>query len=131
MDDGVWPIEFQNPEFYTRAGSIGQWGLAGWEDPMNPDVEFRRGDFYDLKDLDLHEMEDLVVIPGRAFVHDREAERILTSDGKERTVLRGPEMLTADAETSMGMVRDGVLLMELEGFTGLLALINRYGHSAP
>ena len=85
----------------------------------------------DLEALDLSEMEDLVVIPGRAFVHDREAERILTSDGKERTVLRGPEMLTADAETSMGMERDGVLLMELEGFAELLALINRHGHSAP
>ena len=52
-EDGVWPVEFQNPEFYTRAGEIGHWGLANWEDPMNPNVEFRRGDFYDLKDLDL------------------------------------------------------------------------------
>jgi methanogenesis marker radical SAM protein len=85
----------------------------------------------DLTVLDLREMDDLVVIPGRAFVHDREAERILTADGRDRTVLRGPEMLTADAETSMGMGRDGVLLMELEGFAGLLSLINRYGHSAP
>jgi methanogenesis marker radical SAM protein len=85
----------------------------------------------DLKTLDLGEMDDLVVIPGRAFVHDREAEKILTSDGKERTVLRGPEMLTADAETSMGMGRDGVLLMEMEGFAGLITLINRYGHSGP
>jgi methanogenesis marker radical SAM protein len=81
----------------------------------------------DLKALDLGEMDDLIVIPGRAFVHDREAERIFTSDGKERTVLRGPEMLTADAETSMGMTRDGVLLMELESFAGLIAMINRYG----
>lgn len=81
----------------------------------------------DLKALDLGEMDDLIVIPGRAFVHDREAERIFTSDGKERTVLRGPEMLTADAETSMGMTKDGVLLMELEGFAGLIAMINRYG----
>jgi hypothetical protein len=40
-------------------------------------------------------------------------------------------MLTADAETSMGMGRDGVLLMELEGFAGLIALINRYGRPAP
>lgn len=85
----------------------------------------------DLKALDFGEMDDLVIIPGRAFVHDREAERILTSDGKERTVLRGPEMLTADAETSMGMTREGVLLMEMEGFAGLIALINRYGHSVP
>jgi hypothetical protein len=40
-------------------------------------------------------------------------------------------MLTADAETSMGMTREGVLLMEMEGFAGLIALINRYGHSVP
>ena len=52
MDDGVWPSEFQNPEWYY-AGRIDRanWGLAGWEDPMNANVEFRRGDFYDLKDL--------------------------------------------------------------------------------
>jgi glycosidase len=52
-DDGVWPVEFQNPDFYTRAGSIGHWGIAAWEDPQSPDVEFRRGDFYDLKDMNL------------------------------------------------------------------------------
>jgi methanogenesis marker radical SAM protein len=85
----------------------------------------------DLRALDLAEMESLVVIPGRAFVHDREAERILTADGNDRTVLRGPEMLTADAETSMGMTREGVLLMELEGFSGLIAVINRYGQDSP
>ena len=85
----------------------------------------------DLNALDLAEMESLVVIPGRAFVHDQEAERILTADGNDRTVLRGPEMLTADAETSMGMTREGVLLMELEGFSGLIAMINRYGQDSP
>ena len=85
----------------------------------------------DLNALDLAEMESLVVIPGRAFVHDREAERILTADGNDRTVLRGPEMLTADAETSMGMTREGVLLIELEGFSGLIAMINRYGQDSP
>lgn len=57
LDDGVWPVEFQNPAFYTRAGSIGQWGIESWEDPMSPRVEFRRGDFYDLKDLDLDDSE--------------------------------------------------------------------------
>jgi hypothetical protein len=36
-------------------------------------------------------------------------------------------MLTADAETSMGMTRDGVLLRELEGFSDLIWLINHYG----
>lgn len=53
LDDGVFPVEFQNLDWYNRAGSIGNWDQAGWEDPMHPDVEFRRGDFFDLKDLDL------------------------------------------------------------------------------
>ncbi len=53
IDDGIWPTEFQNPEWYTRAGEIGHWAQASWEDWMSPNVEFRRGDFYDLKDLDL------------------------------------------------------------------------------
>ena len=53
LEDGVWPTEFQNPDFYTRAGSIGHWGVADWEDPQSADVEFRRGDFFDLKDMNL------------------------------------------------------------------------------
>jgi glycosidase len=51
-DDGVWPEEFQNPEWYTRSGQIGRWDPAPWEHPLHPDCEFRRGDFADLKDLD-------------------------------------------------------------------------------
>jgi glycosidase len=52
VDDAVFPREFQNPEWYTRAGQIMNWDPAGWEDPLNPNVEFRRGDFFDLKDFD-------------------------------------------------------------------------------
>ncbi len=59
IDDGVWPQEFQNFEWYTRAGSIENWGIAAWEDPMNPNVEFRRGDFFDLKDWELEKPEVL------------------------------------------------------------------------
>ena len=59
MDDGVWPEEFQNPDWYTRAGSIGHWGTESWEDPQSPDVEFRRGDFFDLKDMNLENDETL------------------------------------------------------------------------
>lgn len=53
LNDGVWPQEFQNPEWYTRAGVIGAWNAAHWEDPFSPHVEFRRGDFFDLKDFNL------------------------------------------------------------------------------
>jgi len=45
----------------------------------------------------------------------------------EREIIRGPDMLTADAETSMGMTREQVLEMEMDGFADLIRTINRYG----
>lgn len=81
----------------------------------------------DLRGLDLKSLERTVIIPGRAFVHDPEAEQVLSRDGIQRTVVRGPEMLTADAETSMGMTKDAVLQMELDGFAELIRTINREG----
>ncbi|MDD1730236.1 MAG: methyl coenzyme M reductase-arginine methyltransferase Mmp10 [Methanospirillum sp.] len=81
----------------------------------------------DLKALDLSLLPSTIVIPGRAFVHLAEAEEVLSADGKMRTVLRGPEMLTADGETSMGMDRDSVLALEMAGFSSLINLINQYG----
>jgi len=83
----------------------------------------------DLRQLDLAALEPVVIIPGRAFVHDAEAEEILSRDGTGRTVIRGPDMLTADAETSMGMTRDQVLELEMNGFSDLIRLINQYGIS--
>lgn len=59
VDDGIWPSELQDPEWYTRAGSIGRWDPDSWEDPLHPDAEFRRGDFFDLKDLRLDRGEVL------------------------------------------------------------------------
>ncbi|WP_034384459.1 alpha-amylase family glycosyl hydrolase, partial [Herbidospora cretacea] len=60
--DGVWPEPFQNPEWYTRAGSIERWDPEPWEDPLHPDVEFRRGDFQTLKDLALGRDEVLSAV---------------------------------------------------------------------
>ncbi len=81
----------------------------------------------DLRSLDLRNLEPVVIIPGRAFIHDAEAEKILSADGIPRTVLRGPEMLTADAETSMGMTRNEVLAMEMDGFMSLIQIITQNG----
>lgn len=81
----------------------------------------------DLKSLPLPELSDTVILPGRAFVHDVEAEKVLSRDGVFRTVVRGPEMLSADGETSMGMTEADVLTMEMEGFSALIRLINQYG----
>ena len=81
----------------------------------------------DLQKLNVSALERAVIIPGRAFVFDPEAQEILAGDGVDREVIRGPDMLTADAETSMGMNRDQVLALEMEGFAELIQTINRYG----
>jgi methanogenesis marker radical SAM protein len=81
----------------------------------------------DLRHLDLRTLEPTVIFPGRAFVQDAEAEEVLCRDGIDRTILRGPEMLTADAETSMGMTQEQVLFMEMDGFADLINLINQNG----
>ncbi len=83
----------------------------------------------DLKEIDLTDLEETVILPGRAFVHIREAEEILSADGVQRTVVRGPETLTADGERSMGMTRLQVLELEMEGFAALIRTINQYGVS--
>jgi len=81
----------------------------------------------DLKELDLSCLEKTVIIPGRAFVHDAEAQDVLSRDGTHREVIRGPDQLTADAETSMGMTRNEVLALEIDGFSTLIQQINLYG----
>jgi len=81
----------------------------------------------DLEDLEVSNLGDVVIIPGRAFVHEAEAERVLSADGTVRMVVRGPEMLTADAETSMGMKKSEVLRMEMDGFAALINIINQNG----
>ncbi|MFZ0181774.1 MAG: methyl coenzyme M reductase-arginine methyltransferase Mmp10 [Methanoregula sp.] len=81
----------------------------------------------DLREIDPSHLQPAVIIPGRAFVYDAEAQKILSRDGTDREVVRGPDQLTADAETSMGMNRREVLAMELEGFSELIRLINLHG----
>jgi NifB/MoaA-like Fe-S oxidoreductase len=81
----------------------------------------------DLEGIDPIELEPVVIIPGRAFVHDEEARKIMSRDGTPREIVRGPDMLTADAETSMGMTHNQVLQMEMDGFADLIRAINRYG----
>jgi glycosidase len=66
MDDGVFPEEFQNLDWYNRAGMITHWEALGWEDPMNPLVEFRRGDFFELRDFNL-EREDVISALARVY----------------------------------------------------------------
>jgi hypothetical protein len=57
IEDGVWPREFQEPDWYHRAGSIKHWDHPGKE--LASDAEFRMGDFGDLKDLNVENGECL------------------------------------------------------------------------
>ncbi|MFL9458678.1 MULTISPECIES: alpha-amylase family glycosyl hydrolase [Nostocales] len=41
-DEAIWPIEFQDPSFYTQKGRIDNW---------DNDPEYLEGDFFDLKDV--------------------------------------------------------------------------------
>jgi glycosidase len=49
LTDGVFPEEFQNPFYYTRAGA----GELGSGNPDDPQAELRRSDFYANRDFDL------------------------------------------------------------------------------
>ena len=81
----------------------------------------------DLEKLDLSEIHDAVILPGRSFVHQLDAERILSRDGRERLVGRGPDTLTVDGELSIDMTDENVIERELEQFNDLVDAINFFG----
>ena len=82
---------------------------------------------HDLREIDLNEVKDTVIIPGRCYVHDLVAEKIFRSDGKFRLIHRGPDMLTADGEMSGALSKNDVLKQELMAFEDLIELINYMG----
>lgn len=82
---------------------------------------------HDLREIDLNEVKDTVIIPGRCYVHDLVAEKIFRSDGKFRLIHRGPDMLTADGEMSGTLSKNDVLKQELMAFEDLIELINYIG----
>lgn len=81
----------------------------------------------DLEQIDLSEVKQAVIIPGRAFVHQLDAERILSADGIERIVGRGPDTLTIDGELSFDKTDENVIEEELTQFNDLVDAINFFG----
>jgi methanogenesis marker radical SAM protein len=81
----------------------------------------------DLEAVDLSQLKETVLIPGRAFVHDLEAQEILSRDGVDRLVARGPDKLTVDGEMSNTLTRENVIERELEAFRDLVGAINFFG----
>lgn len=81
----------------------------------------------DLEEVDFSQLKETVLIPGRAFVHDKVAEEVLSSDGVNRLVARGPDKLTVDGEMSGTLSREDVLKRELIAFEDLIGAINFFG----
>ena len=81
----------------------------------------------DIKALELSRLKETVFFPGRAFVHDPEIKKILSGDGIERLVRRGPDLLTVDGEMSISMTRAEVITREIEAFTEFIQMINVLG----
>ena len=81
----------------------------------------------DLENIDLNQLKESVIIPGRSFVHQLDAERILCADGIERVIGRGPDTLTVDGELSIDMSDENVIERELEDFNDLVDAINFFG----
>ncbi|MCE7697604.1 MAG: methanogenesis-associated radical SAM protein, partial [Methanobacterium paludis] len=81
----------------------------------------------DLENVDLKELKETVIFPGRAFVHNKMAEKVLTMDGVDRIVMRGPEKLSVDGEMSGTLTKEQVLKKELIAFEDLIEYINFFG----
>ena len=81
----------------------------------------------DLEEVDFSQLKDTVILPGRAYVHDKVAEEILSSDGIDRIITRGPDKLTVDGEMSGTLSREDVLKQELIAFEELIEAINFFG----
>ena len=81
----------------------------------------------DIQELSLTDMNETVIIPGRAMVHDKAATAALRADGVYRIVRRGPEQLTVDGEMSIGLRREEVLAREVASFKELIRTIDVIG----
>jgi len=81
----------------------------------------------DFMNLDLNEVKDTVIIPGRTLAYEKEIKKALGRDGRDRIVARGPDRLTVDGEMSISMTTEEVLDLEMEAFGELIEAINALG----
>jgi len=82
----------------------------------------------DFEHLDLKQINERVIIPGKVLAHDKDIRRALRRDGKNRLVFRGPDDLTVESERSIYLTPKQVLDREIEAFTGLIEQINDLGN---
>lgn len=77
----------------------------------------------DLYALNLDEIKNKVIIPGKALMRDDQAEKILNKDGQSRRIIRGPNALTPINEQNP-IKKEIALYFELNAFNALINLIN-------
>lgn len=79
----------------------------------------------DLKTLDLNELKSKVIIPGGAFLHDNYTKKLLCKDGEDRTVIRGPYVLTYPYEEGKHLTNKKELIeFEVNSLNSLIDKIN-------
>ena len=81
----------------------------------------------DLAALDLSEVEETVILPGRTMACDTDIKNVFSRDGVGRLVRRGPDRLTVDGKMSNSMTPEEVIEVEIEAFTELIEEINGLG----
>lgn len=81
----------------------------------------------DLNDINLYYVKETVFIPGRCLIHDSSLKSFFSSDGINRIIRRGPDMLTFDGEISISSSKIELLNFELEQISLLINQINSIG----
>ena len=81
----------------------------------------------DLEGLNLGDIKGTVILPGRTLAHEMDIKQVLTRDGVDRLIRRGPDRLTVDGEMSISMSKHEVLDVEIEAFSELIEQINALG----
>lgn len=79
----------------------------------------------DLESINLNLLKEKIIIPGGALIHDERCKKILTKDGKDRRVVRGPFILTYPFINNQHLTNKQKLIeYELESFNALINKIN-------
>ena len=81
----------------------------------------------DLEEINLNLVKETVFVPGRCLIHESKLKSFFSSDGINRIVRRGPNMLTVDGEISISMTKEEVLNFELDHISSLINCINIIG----
>lgn len=79
----------------------------------------------DLESINLNELKRKVIIPSGALVHNKICEKLLTKDGKQRKIVRGPYILTYPfIENEHLTNKEKLIKYELESLNDLIDKIN-------